>query len=59
MTVMLLILSVALTPVLTFAASLIGGAVGFVAALVFHALRAVVRAIFKRAFSHFRNAKAT
>ena len=58
MTVMLLILSVALTPVLTFAASMIGGAIGFVGAVAFHALRAVVRMVFKRAFSNFRNSKA-
>lgn len=48
MAVILLVLFLALTPVLTFVATLIGGVVGFVLTLAFHGLGALVKSVYHR-----------
>lgn len=59
MTIMLLILSIALTPVLCFAASLVGGVIGFVTTIVFLATKSVAIACFRRVVQPSRSPKST
>lgn len=59
MTIMLLFLSVALTPVLCFVASLVGGVIGFTATAVFLAVRSIVVACYRRVVQPSGNPQST